>query len=99
MNAEREEWVNEVLQSKQGIRRAKPRPDLFADISDRISTSGGKVIPIFQWKYAISAAAIILLINVSALFYYNKNSNDSYSTIAVEDTYGQSIVSSYQIYE
>lgn len=102
MNHDKDKWMEEVFDSMKSSQRATPSPDLFAKIEEQIETSSGKVISINQWKYAVAAAVLILLINASALIYYNQQDGkyqDTYEDLAVADNYDQSLISSFQIYE
>jgi len=98
MNNEREKWIDEVFQSMKGSERAKPRPDLLAAIEDQIAASKARVIPMQQWKYAAAVAAIILLVNAVALTSYDASTAGSYEDTLAATTYGEPLISSYQIY-
>lgn len=99
MDNEKEKWIADVFESMKGNQRAKPAPELFAKIESEINSSTAKVIPIRQWRYAAAAAALVLFVNVSALFYYQQNSGLAYEDVAVGDTYNQPLISDYQIYK
>lgn len=99
MNDEKEKWIEGVFDSMKGSQRAKPGPVVFAKIKTQITGSTTKVVPMHQWKNAAAAAAMILLVNVTALLYYNQINMVSYDDAVVTDTYSQSLISSYQIYE
>ena len=99
MNDEKEKRMEEVFQSMKGSHRAKPSPELFAKIESQIEVSKGKLIPLHQWKYAAAAAALVLFINVTALLYYDQHAGVANEDVAVVDTYSESLISTYQIYE
>lgn len=99
MNDEKEKWTEEVFQSMKGSQKARPRPELFAKIEDKIAASKNKEIPLHQWRYAVAAAVIILLLNTTALLYYNQHNELSYENAVVADAYTESLISNYQIYE
>ena len=99
MNDEKEKWIEDVFQSMKGSQRAKPQPDLFVKIQNRIGVVDAKIVPLHQWRYAAAAAVLILLMNMTALVYFNQQNKVNYEDVAVEDTYNQSLISSYQIYE
>lgn len=99
MNDEKEKWMETVFQSMKGSQRAKPRPDLFAKIQSRIGVVDAKIVPLRQWRYAAAAAVLLLLMNTSVLVYFSQQIQVNYEDIAVVDTYNQSLISSYQIYE
>ncbi|MEZ5044879.1 MAG: hypothetical protein R2828_33615 [Saprospiraceae bacterium] len=99
MDDEKEKWMKDVFESMKGSQRAKPKPELFAKIENRIVLSQVKVIPLRQWQYTVVAASFMLLINTTALFFYNQNNQMDYEEVVVVDTYNESLISSYQIYE
>lgn len=99
MNDEKEKWMKDVLNSMNGSQRTKPKPELFAKIENRIALSKVRVIPRRQWQYTVMTASFILLINTTALFFYNQTNKIDYEEVVVVDTYNESLISSYQIYE
>lgn len=94
-----EKWAEEVFESMKGSQRAKPRPELFANIENQIAASNLKVISLQQWRVAVAVAAVVLLVNVSAVLFYNQNGGATYEDVAVAAPYNQSLISNYQIYE
>lgn len=99
MKNEKEKWMEEVFQSMKGSQRAKPSAELFAHIQNRIANPEAKPVPMYQWKSALAAAAVILLINITALFYYSQQEGLFYENTSVTDAYHESFISTYQIYE
>ena len=99
MNAEKEKWTEEVFQSMKGSQRAKPSPELFAKIEEQIEVSETKIVSMYQLKYAAAAAALILLLNITVLFTYRNYDVVSYEGTIEANTYSQSLISTYQIYE
>ena len=99
MNDEKEKWMKDVFTSMKGSQRAKPKPELFAKIENRIDLTKVKTIPLRQWQYTVVAASFILLINTTALFLYNQNNQIDYEEVVLVDNYSNSLISSYQIYE
>ncbi|MBK8500901.1 MAG: hypothetical protein IPL46_01125 [Saprospiraceae bacterium] len=87
------------LSSMKGSQRAKPPTGLFTKIEDQITVSKAKVVPMFQWRYAAAAAALVLMVNTSALLYYNQLDQLSYDETTAVDAYGQALISTYQIYK
>lgn len=99
MSDAKEKWMEKVFRSMKGSQRATPSPELFAKIKGQVTGSITKVVPMYQWKYAVAAAALILLVNTAALFYYSNDNGISYENAVAVDTYNQSLISTYQIYE
>lgn len=98
MNDQKDKWIEEVFQSMKGSQRAKPSPALFAAIEDRVTGSTNKVIPLHPWKYA-AAAAMVIFVNATAVFYYNQQEDASSENSAVAEAYSQPLISTYQLYE
>lgn len=99
MNDEKEKWIEDVFQSMKGSQRAKPSPELFANIQNRIAPAEAKLVPIYQWKSAVAAAAMILFVNITVLFYYHQQEGLSYEDTSVADAYHEALISTYQIYK
>lgn len=99
MNDDKEKWMQDVFQSMKGSQRAKPRPDLFVKIQNRIGVGGAKIVPLRQWRYAAAVAVLMLVVNTIALVYFNQQNQLNYEDVTVVDTYNQALISSYQIYE
>lgn len=95
MNDEKEKWMEDVFQSMKGSQRAKPRPELFIKIQNRIGVGDAKIVPLRQWRYAAAVAVLMLVVNTKALVYFNQKQQVSYEDV---DTYNQSLISTYQIY-
>lgn len=99
MKNEKEEWIENVFQSMKGSQRAKPSSNLLARIEEKIASSSTKVIPLTQWRYAVAAAVLVLLINTSALFYYGSQNEVPYNEAPIAGAYSQPLINTYQIYE
>ena len=97
MQDEQEKWVNEVMDSLQGMQRVEPPVDLFESIEARINKLKGKVIPMRQIRWSIAIAAVLLLLNMVAIRSYTVKNNDGYAS--VEMTGDTQLVSDFKIYE
>lgn len=98
MEKDKEKWMNDVLDSVQGSRRAKPHPELFAKIEAAVYAPQSKVIPIRQWRLFAAAAVCLLMLNIFALRKYAQ-SNVSAKEWLVENSVEETIISTYQLYE
>lgn len=98
MKKDQHDWTEEVLQSMKGSHRAKPGPDLFLKIKNQIKIDEAKVISIAQWKWAAAVAVMILFINITALVVYNRSETIT-EDYAVINTYGEPLLTTYQIFE
>lgn len=94
MSENKEQWMEDVFNSMKGSKRMQPSADLFAKIENEISKS--KVIPLFQWKYATAAAAIVIFVNVTSILYYTQKIETNDNTVSA--MYDQSLITTYQIY-
>jgi hypothetical protein len=97
MQDEREKWVDEVMNSLQGMRAAEPPADLFEAIQTGINKPKAKVIPLRQLRWSIAIAAVLLLLNVIAIRSYANNKDDGFASL--EEFGGSPLVSDYKIYE
>lgn len=102
---QKEQWINEVLESTQGMQKAEPGPFLFEKVTARIEKS--KLVPIenentsyFKWRFLI-AACIIIVVNVFAIrSYLNNGTSPTASEIqntgsSAENNYNYSTIYSY----
>ena len=93
-NTDKENWINEVLQSTQGMNRATPKADLFERITAGManpSSVKATRLPVKQWA---AAAIILLALNIGSVVYFTsqKKTNDSAknpfaAAMQVESTY------------
>jgi hypothetical protein len=110
MNSEKEKWFEEVFQSMEGAQKAKPRPEVLAKIERKIAESNQNsqfkptVISLTQLRKYAAAAAILLLMNASALMYYSQENVSFSENMASVDTqsdsniYNESYITSFQLY-
>lgn len=73
---EQENWINEILESTNGMSSAVPNTQLFSKIQDKIETQK-TVNP--QWVW-LAAASIMLLVALNLRCIYSKSSNEDTST-------------------
>jgi hypothetical protein len=67
---EQENWINEILESTNGITPVMPDAKLFSKIQNRIK-SQKTVEPLWIW---LAAASIILLVTLNIHFVLSKSS-------------------------
>ncbi len=98
MENDKEKWIEEVFESIQGSKRAKPSPGLFAKIEAQIDNPDAVIIPMFQRRVAAAAAILLLALNVFALRQYmQQDSVLSNESVAMEMP-NQQLISNYNIY-
>ena len=73
---EQENWINEILESTNGIISASQDAKLFSEIQNRIE-SKKTIKP--QWVW-VAAASIILLVALNVKFIFSKTSNEERAT-------------------
>lgn len=62
---QKEKWVNDVLESIEGLERAKPSDALFAKINSRLpNKTQVKIVPLKKLYWIAVAACAILVINI-----------------------------------
>lgn len=90
---EKELWVNEVLKSMAGSKRAEPKPDLYAKIQSKLSE--GKVvrlIPIRRIKWVAAVACLFIIANIYVFYARQKQTPINNKTI------DNKIVTNYNLY-
>jgi len=68
---DKEKWINETLESINGIKKAEPNPFLFSKILSRIK-SGDKTtafIPVRKIAFGLASMVLLAFINIAVLFY------------------------------
>jgi len=100
MKEDKDKWIEQVFASVEGSQRAKPDADLFAKIEKGIDDSKTIMVSFVQWRIAIAAAIVILVLNVFVMKqqYAQSNTLDGRQYVNNEIT-DQEFISSYKIYE
>jgi hypothetical protein len=98
MNDDKVKWMEDVFQSMKGSQRAKPQSDVFVKIQNRIGFGDAKIVPLRQGRYAAAVAVLMLVVNTTALVYFNQQHQVNYEDVADGNTYNQALISTYQIY-
>ena len=99
MKKDKEKWMDDVLGSLEGSKRAQPSPELFARIESQIDAPEAKVIPITQWRIAVAAAILLLMLNVFAMRQYAHRYEVNTDDLVVEVSADQQLISNYNPYE
>ncbi|NKI30377.1 hypothetical protein HCU67_00355 [Muricauda sp. DJ-13] len=66
--------VENLLNSLSAIEKVEVSPDFKKNVIDKLANQQSKVVEFLPWftpKYQIAAVLTFLVINLSALFYYN----------------------------
>ena len=72
-----EQWIEDIFSSMEGSSKAYPDHNLYGEIEERLQHAQAPVIAMIHLKYAISAACIILLLNIFTLRQISQSNNDS----------------------
>ena len=89
---DKEKWINETLESLNGIKKVEPNPFLFPKILSRLK-SGEKVpsfIPVRKIAFGFLSLALLAVLNVSIWF---MNGNGSQQSQVTETTASELIPS------
>lgn len=91
----KEQWANEVLQSLEGIQRAKPNANLFAEITAKLPKKTVKIIPLKRLRWAAVAACVIIAANI---YVFSSGINQTQQNITTNaEEYG--LVTDYALYK
>lgn len=64
----KEEWINDVFNSIEGIKRASPPNDLFIKVESLLSRKGKNYyIPIRKLSWSVAAAIFLIAINIYSI--------------------------------
>ena len=87
-------WIDNSMNSLEGMEKAQPSPDLFARIQKNLPKESGMETSKQSW---LSIAAVILIIICSNAFFISNYYNQDAAPQAVS-SYDQ-IISDFNIYE
>jgi len=95
-NANKDNWINDVMDSTDGMSGAVPGADLFQKITSNLANPSmvkTRPLPVKQWA---AAAIILLALNVSSVVYFSNqrtkgaepgNTNPIAAAMQAESTY------------
>lgn len=95
----KERWIEEVLDSTKGIKRARPKADLFAKIEQRIRKVEAKIIPLRRLQIAAAAAVVLMVLNVVTLSQYVDSTKNEASELTEIEKSNQPLISNFNLYE
>lgn len=99
MEKDKEKWLDETLGSLQGIKRATPPADLFARIEIRVNQTESKIVPMSQWRPAVAAAIVLLVLNIFAMRLYTQRNISVATDEGVEIAYETQLISDFKLYD
>lgn len=89
-----ETWKDKIMDSLDGLEKASPANDVFANIQQRIHTQKTK----YAREWVAVAAAVLLVICTNGYFVLNTNVEGTTTATNQTDSYS-GIVSNLNIYE
>lgn len=94
----KEQQIDAILNSMNGSKRAKPRPELLAQIQKKIRQPVAKILTMNQLRAVAAAAVLLVTLNVYAFssLYSNEALSENELVLQGDD---ESLISNYQIYE
>lgn len=99
MEPDKEQWIEGVFSSLEGAERAKPS----ANVWERVEAGIGENEPIrfnsWQRRIAVAAAVVLLAANVFALNSWRISRSGDSEMQANAETYDQSLIAGYNLYE
>ncbi len=68
-NTHKEQWIDTVLASTEGMKRAQPQEGLYNNLLNKLSGSQPNVVsfPVRQWA---AAAILLLALNIGSVIYF-----------------------------
>ncbi len=76
----KENWIEEVMNSTSGMERAATPPDLYKNVMTRLA---GKSMPSTPAKHWIAAAVLLLALNIGSILYsIGQNKKTANTTIS-----------------
>ncbi|OJJ19370.1 hypothetical protein BKI52_21410 [marine bacterium AO1-C] len=97
MKDDKNKWIDEVMGSMQGSKKAQPNPELFTKIEARIDQPQTRSIKINRWQ--IAAAIFLLVLNGFALRQITQKHRTTTPTTAKSKGLSQPLISNYKIYD
>lgn len=95
----KEKWMDNVLESFDGMERATPSESLFLKIEQQLEKGVGKVISMRQWSIAAAIAVVVVFANVTTFRQLALKSTTYSEVVISEDFADQSLISNYYIYD
>jgi hypothetical protein len=75
-NTNKEQWIDEVLRSTEGMQRVQHPGDLLEQINLKLSKSRAVKATPFPLKQWVAAAVLLILLNAGSVVYFAVNSRN-----------------------
>lgn len=99
MKDNKEKWIEDIFNSLEGSKRAKPNFDLFARIEAEIENIDTKVIPLRQVRMMAAAAIVLLTLNMGVFLQYTQSQEANNENEVIETIDQSSLISDYKLYD
>ncbi|MFK7950734.1 MAG: hypothetical protein AB8G11_24320 [Saprospiraceae bacterium] len=94
----KEQQIDAILNSMNGSKRAKPRPELFVQIQNKIRKPVVKILTMNQIRAIAAVGLLLVTLNVYAFSSFYLNESLSENALVMQGD-NESLISNYQIYE
>ncbi len=99
INKEKEQWIDGVMGSLEGIQRTQAPEMLFDKIKQEIEYEEIRVVPMRRWWFSVAAAIALLALNIMAMQQYIQYNKMEAEDITVSGVTYTAVFSDYQIYD
>lgn len=84
----KEQWADSILESTNGMKRAKPNDDLFAKITAQLPENKTvKLVPTERLFWVAAAACVLIAVNIYTLSFNQKSEVPSYDNTQLINDY------------
>lgn len=92
-------WVDEVMNSLEGSRRAEPPASLLAKIEAQLSQEPIAQIPVRNLRWLMAAAVLLLSINLFSLRIAQSKQQHPATNVVLANEEAESLLPTYILYE
>ena len=97
MKNEKEIWIDDIFESLEGSDRALPPSHLFSKIEQNLTVSESNIIPLMNYRMAIAASFLLLVMNIAAMYQHTQTISNPSSELINNDT--ESLISDFNLYD
>lgn len=99
MDQNKEKWIDDKMNSLEGIRSAKTPEHLFAKIEQEAFQSEGKIVTFSQWRAAAAIALLFLAFNFWAIGQQLQTSDTTAGQSTASPEAAPTLVSDFKLYD
>jgi len=84
----KEKWLESILASVDGIKKAEPNPYLFTKIKNRLNEKGNSMgyIPVRKAALGFLTIIVLAILNIAVLHDHTSNENNTRNELNVSST-------------